>query len=123
MAKILKASDYGFRKVIVVVLNPDDPQWVHTDGSVHPVSSKINCVPVATPGVDSLGKPLDSYYGICTYNWKEREFIWTGDEMYKLNAEGQQVEKTASDLTKEIEGALTPAPVATAMTSLVDKVV
>ena len=32
MAKIIKATDYGNRKVIGVCLNPEAPEWVHKVG-------------------------------------------------------------------------------------------
>ena len=35
MSKIISATDYGNRKVIVVCLNPDDPEAVHADGTAH----------------------------------------------------------------------------------------
>lgn len=70
--KIVKATDYGFRKIIRVLLNPDDPQFLHRDGSPHPPENTEGC-PLErnlVTGQEIVGKPG------CYLNWKVREFVF-----------------------------------------------
>ena len=69
--RVIKATNYGFRKVICVCLNPDDPEYAHQDGTQHPPSN-VNGCPTKT----------------CHYNWNVREFIWTVEEMYTTTEVG-----------------------------------
>ena len=78
MAKIIRASDYGYRKVITVVLNPDDSRWVHTDKSLHPLDNLSNCP-------NSM---------VCTNNWYYREFIWTGEDLFYYSDDGDKKVRT-----------------------------
>lgn len=64
--KIVKATNYEFRTVIVVCHNPDDPAYVHSDGSVHPTGNVNGCV------------PNEGQRNVCTVNHRLEEFIWDG---------------------------------------------
>ena len=96
MARIIKAMDYGYRKAITMALNPGDPEYVHDDGTAHPAPNTNGCVNVAgVPG--------------CHSNWKIREFVWTGDELYTYTPEGLRRVKTDAELLAEVSAALVPA--------------
>ena len=92
MPTIISAKDYGYRKVIRVCLNPDAPQYVHTDHSPHPARNVNGC-------------QRDD----CHYNWTIRGFVWTQDEMYTESPTGKQRLKTNDQLLKEIKDFLEPA--------------
>jgi len=64
--RVVKATNYGFRTVIVVCHNPDDPEYLHSDGSVHPTGNVNGCV------------PNDGAPNVCTMNHRLEEFIWNG---------------------------------------------
>ena len=88
MAKITKAMDYGYRKVIDVVLNPEAPHWVHTGDTIHPPEMVGNCP-------NSM---------VCTNNWKLREFIWTGEELFyeKEEVKNEKVVRVRTYKTEEM---------------------
>ena len=106
MAKIINATDYGFRKVIRVCLNPDDPEWVHDDGTAHPAANVNGC--------DGVG---NTYY--CHYNWKVQEFVWTGEELYTRDTAGGRLPKTDAQLLAEISVQIPQATAASEITQLV----
>ena len=78
-AKIVTSLDFGYRKVIRVCLNPDEPKFVHADGSLHP-----------TPGAPARGEngcphSRDVVTGQenrlvpgCQYNHKIVEYVFEG---------------------------------------------
>ena len=101
MAKILTAKDYGYRKVITVVLNPQDPESVHPDGSPHTGSPPTG----TTPGL----RPWEWCHD-CRYNWRVQEFVWTGDQLYTQTKSGRRRSKTDAELIAEIESRLQPVP-------------
>ena len=68
---MIKATSYGFRTVIVVCHNPDEPEYVHSDDSPHPPANIDGC------------SPEDGELNICTSNHRLEEFIWDGDEQYE----------------------------------------
>jgi len=68
--QVVKAISYGFRTVIVVCHNPDDPAYIHSDGSVHPTGNVNGCV------------PNDGQRNVCTGNHRLEEFIWDGDAQF-----------------------------------------
>ena len=85
--KVIKADNYGYRTVVVVCHNPDDPEYLHSDGSAHPISNIHGC-------------PNDVAGGrLCTYNHRLQDFIWDGDSQY---VEGRL--KTGLELWEEIRG-------------------
>lgn len=67
MPKIIKATDYGYRKVIVVCLNPDEPESVHADGAPHTGGPPL--------GADPNLRPWE-WCKECRYNWRVQEFIF-----------------------------------------------
>lgn len=83
--KIIKATDYGFRKVVQVVMNPDDPQWVHEDGPA-PAGHTGDTTQSDTPCHD------------CRLNWEVVEVKWDRSEMYKEDG----VLKTDDELAAEV---------------------
>ena len=93
MSKIISATDYGNRKVIVVCLNPDDPEAVHAGGTAH-----TGAAPAGTdPSLKSWEWCQD-----CTYNWRIIQVVWTGQELYKPAGDGSLVLKADTDLLNEI---------------------
>lgn len=68
--QVKSAVNYGYRTVIVVCHNPDEAEYLHSDGSAHPVNNVHGCMPGA-------GEPH-----ICTVNHRLEEFIWDGDEQF-----------------------------------------
>lgn len=69
--KVIKATSYGFRTVIVVSHNPNDPDYVHSDESPHPLANVNGCTP-------DEGQP-----NVCTSNHQLQEFIFDGLEQYE----------------------------------------
>ena len=82
--KIIKATDYGFRRIVRVVTNDTDSEVVHSDGSAHR----------GDPTTPEEIARVDAYvteFGIqpqswewcsnCTYNWKVEEFTFTREEL------------------------------------------
>ena len=94
MPTIIAATDYGYRKVVRVCLNPQDPESVHADGSPH--TGK------APDGTDPSLKPWE-WCSDCRYNWRVQEFIWTGEELYTTSGSGKRRAKTNAELIKEME--------------------
>ena len=110
--KIIKATDYGYRKVIVVVLNSDEPEAVHGDGTAHTGAPPM--------GTDLSLKPWEWCHD-CRYNWQLREFLWTGDELYTRRKDGTRRVKTDAELVSEIKTALQPPTPATTLAALVGR--
>ena len=102
MTKIVKATDYGYRRVIRVCLNPDAPEFIHDDVTPHPSNNPNGC-PTQT----------------CQYNWEIREFVWSGEEMYTTTSSGRRRRKTSSELVDEIKSSLTVAPIPAQIPGLV----
>jgi hypothetical protein len=108
--KITKATHYPdmLRTVIVVVLNPDDPEVVHADGSAH--------TEAAPPGKEGLNSW--TWCHDCRYNWKKREFIWDKEQLKKEDSSGEMIDKTDADLLAEIVEILAVASTPTAPVTL-----
>ncbi len=112
--KILKATNYGFRTVIQVLLNPDDSEWVHVVGSqirdaaghcvVDGRGEPVLITDVAVP----MGEPGDTCHN-CRYNHRVKEIIFDGDGQFYTNADGQWVRKTEGMFLEELRG-LFPLP-------------
>ena len=100
--KIIHAADYGFRKVIRVCVNPEDPESVHSDGSPH--------TGVAPPGTDPALKPWE-WCPDCRYNWQVEEFVWTDREQCTplTPTATHSPRLTTSSWTRGLEG-LQPPP-------------
>ena len=97
MSTVIKATDYGYRKVIQVCSNPDDPEAVHVDGRPHTGEP--------SEGTDPALKSWE-WCSDCQYNWDVREFVWTGEELY-ITPEGEERRaKTDDELVAEIKDQL-----------------
>jgi len=107
--KIIKATDYGFRKVARVVMNPDDPQWVHEDGPA-PVSHTGDTTVSDTPCHD------------CRMNWNVIEVKWDGDGLYNVAEDGARELKTDDELTTEVLAQAPLVPVRQAIIGLEGRV-
>jgi|TARA_Y100000296_G_scaffold73413_1_gene90889 hypothetical protein len=101
MGKIISAKDYGYRKVIRAVVNPDDSEWVHADGSDSPSDHTGN-----TADPDKSKTVCHD----CTRNWVIREFVFEGADLNKTDAQLQEV------VTAEIAA----PPAAKDISSLID---
>ena len=101
MPKIVHAANYGFRKVIRVCMNPNDPESVHADGTPHTGSPPLGTL----PGL----KPWEWCHD-CRYNWDVREFVWTGDELTTYGKTGKRRAKTDAELLAEIGSRLVAQP-------------
>ena len=114
MAKVLEATDYGYRKVIRVVTNPNDPESVHDDGSPH-----TGVPPAGTaPGLRAW-----EWCNDCRYNWNVQEFVWTGDELYTRDQAGSRRLKTNQELLDETSARLQPVATASQISELVDQTI
>ena len=90
--KIIKATDYGFRKVVRVLLNDTDPQWVHEDAA-----GKRTPAPAGHTGNTDEGKKACPE---CRNNWNVFEAQFDRDALLK------QVEVSpAVDAVEETEDA------------------
>ena len=115
--KTLSAIDYGYRKVIRVVLNPNDPESVHADGTAHQGAAPAATV-TAFKAQNGRTPRAWEWCHECRYNWQEIEFIWDGDEMYHHAPDGTRTLKTDDQLVAEIQLRLQPAPSAQAIVGL-----
>ena len=107
--KIIKATDYGFRKVVQVVMNPDDPQWIHDDGP-------------APEGHTGDTSESDAACHDCRINWKIVEVKWDGDEMYNVAEDGTKILKTDDELVAEILAKMSPQSDGQVIAALKDRV-
>jgi len=110
MTTIIKATDYGYRKVVAVCLNHDDSEAVHSDGTAHPSTEGP---PAGTdPSLKSWEWCQD-----CIYNWQIIRFDWTGEELYKRSSSGSRILKSDTDLLNEINARIpasqSPATIST----------
>ena len=138
--KIIETKDYPNipRRVIRVVLNPDDPKWVHADGSAH-----FSPVPTTGPESDAISAFRSEFAREpepgewckqCRLNWRyaqqgsHDEFAFTGSELQvALNKWGNPVhdgqviesfrEKTWDELYLEIDAQVGERVVRTSMPS------
>ncbi len=95
--KIIKATDYGFRKVVRVLLNDQDPQWVHEDAP-----GIRTPAPAGHTGNTDEGKEACSE---CRNNQNVFEAQFDGDAFKKLSdpedPESALVDKTDEELIAE----------------------
>lgn len=99
MARVLKATDYGHRIAITVVLNPQDPRYVHADGTAHPPENVDGCPHSRDPltGLENQDVPG------CRSNWQVVQYTWDGPDTFYTDAQGQRRRKTNSILKKELK--------------------
>lgn len=85
--RIIKATNYGVRTVIQVVLNPEDPEWVHVfglpwrDGNGEITHDSHGEVVLVTSPVVDPEETGESCFN-CRYNWIVREVIFDGDAQF-----------------------------------------
>ena len=91
--KVIKATNYGFRTVVVVSHNPNDPEYVHSDDSLHPLANINGCT------------SDEEQPNVCTFNHRLQEFIWDGDEQYE-----DGILRTPESLWDEICEKCLPSP-------------
>lgn len=109
---VVKATSYGFRTVIGVVLNPHEPHWIHEVGSPYLGDDGV-------PLLDSGGNPLlvtervpplthsgDTCHN-CRNNWQYAEAIFDGDDQYYLDSVRGKVLKSTGMLAEELTNKLT----------------
>ena len=111
MPKILSAKDYRYRKVVTVVMNPDESESVHLDGSPHTGSPSVGTPPGLRPW---------EWCHDCRYNCRVQEIVWTGDQLYTQTKTGSRRSKTDAELLAELESQLQPVPVASDISGLLD---
>lgn len=131
--RIISATDYGFRKVIKVVMNDAIPEWVHPidGGATHtPVTARGPFIFDETTGIKipgSLNPSLQA--GVechsCVFNHTIREFIFTGEELLveDLPGSGTFRHKTNDELVAEIEFRLLARPPAIPIGPLTGQVI
>ena len=101
--RILETKDFGYRRVVRVVVNDTDPQWIHPDGRDAP--------PDHTGDTEDRTKIVCSD---CRSNWRWQEFTFTNQELLVgLNKYGNPVHggqeiishrpKTWDELYREID--------------------
>lgn len=104
--EIIKATNYGFRTVLLVLMNPGEPEWIHRVGSplrddvgaiVHDDAGKVAVVP--PPPADHVFDGTVCHN--CRYNWVVRELIFDGAEF---------ADKSADELWELVCVACRPAP-------------
>ena len=95
--KIIKATDYGFRKAVRVLLNDADPQWVHVDDA----GVRTPAPEDHTGNTDDVGE-VDP---LCRNNWNVFEAQFDGEALKKLSDpdDPQSVleDKTDADIIDE----------------------
>lgn len=90
--KILSAKHYPNiqRTVVRVVENPDDPKWVHPDGTPAPEGHTGNTSEEGTICED------------CRSNWRIQEHLWTGEELQFINERGVRQDKSHHQILDEL---------------------
>ena len=92
--KIIKATDYGFRKVVRIVMDETLPRWVHLDGKASPQTH--------TGDTEEKGKTVCQE---CRSNWDIREYQFDGNAMQKLSDPedpgSELVDKTDEEIMAE----------------------
>lgn len=100
--RIIFACDYGYRKVIRVVANHQEPEWVHEGEGAHTDATAVNAM-----GAPEAGLMAGTECHACRHNWVVREFTWTGAEQYRMDLKNPRL-KTAGELRAEIQRRLVP---------------
>lgn len=104
--QIISAKDYGYRFVIRVTMNPDEPNWVHAvgdplldaqgtpvlDGGGHAVLVTSSLVPDGETGATCHN---------CRQNWRIKEAIFEGETLYVEGVDGGLVRRDNLDLAAD----------------------
>ena len=113
--RIIAATDYGFRKVIRVVMDDTRPEWVHPDdaglahspglarGRANPDGSRGGLDPTLAPGTECHA---------CVFNHDVREITFTGEELDIEDPprSGTIRPKTDAELVAEVQLRLVDRP-------------
>lgn len=126
--RIVSAIDYGFRKVIRVVMDDAIPEWVHPidGGAAHvPTNARGPFLPDGTPGPLDPSLQAGTECHACVFNHDVREFIFTGEEIQIEDPAGSGVfrNKTDSELVIEIQFRLLPPEPVTPIGRLQNQVI
>ncbi len=104
--KMLETQDFGYRRVVRVLTNPEDAHWLHDDGLPAPADH--------TGDTEETGKTLCHD---CRDNWRIEEVTFTREELtVNLNKWGNPVHdsqdgvstrsRTWDELYQEVDGRL-----------------
>ncbi len=118
-SQIIFAADYGFRKVIRVVMDSTIPKWLHPiDGAEHTLlTARGHSLPDGTPGPLDPSLQAGTECHTCVFNHDVREFIFTHEKLQVgLNKWGNPVHgnqetiasraKTWDELYSEVDNQL-----------------
>lgn len=116
--RIISATDYGFRKVIRVVMDDAIPEWIHPGdgGGTHTAATARGPRDVDdNPGVLDPTLRAGTECHACVFNQDVREFTFSREEFEIEDPPGSGLLRNRSDLelVTEIQLGLTPAPPAT----------
>ncbi len=125
---IASATDYGWRKVIRVVMDDTIPEWVHPedDNAAHTsLTARGAMLPNGARGPITPNLIAGSECHACVFNQDVREFIFTRDELQveEPRASGQFRMKTESELVTEIQLKLLPLAPAIQMVDIEGQVI
>ena len=115
--KIIYAKGYGFRVAMGVCHSPDEPEFIHQDGSPHPAKNVDGCPHSRDK---ATGKENQDEPG-CVRNWVIEEVTWTNNELITISRTGKPRRKTPTELLQEVPGKLQPRPSAVFLDNLVGK--
>ena len=101
--KIISAIDYGYRTVLRVCLNPDQPNWVHVVGEHMrdregvPMYNDSGGPVLLTSDKVSVGETGENCHN-CRQNWEIVEVIFEGADLYGEDMDGGPVRLSDDDL-------------------------
>lgn len=131
--RILSATDYGFRKVIRVVMDDALPEWVHPiDGGLAHTSLTARGPAIVDPVTgETAPGPLDSSLQAgtqchaCRFNHDVREFTFTREELEIEDSPGSGTfrPKTNNELVTQIQLRLLSSPPPTAIDPITNQII
>ncbi len=90
--RIQKATDYGFRKVVRVVVNDDEPEWIHPrDRDAAHTADTARGADGELDATLAAGTECHA----CVLNWDIREIVFEGSD---LELEDQELQEKALDM-------------------------
>lgn len=104
--QIISAKDYGYRFVVRVTVNPDEPNWVHVvglpllDAEGVPVLDDDGHEVLVTSSLVPAGETGDTCWN-CRQNWRIKEFVFEGETLYVEDADGNKVRRDNLDLAAD----------------------
>ena len=89
--KVIKATDYGFRKVVQICLNPAEPEYIHRDGTAEHIGIVGHDAITHKPIYDRISIPARVKSGEvchkCVTNWRTLEFVFSQVDLQRQVAE------------------------------------